>query len=106
MDTQSNRTHPDKSWDALLARARKAAPPAGIDVRFALRRALEAEIAAGSAQTRPSLWHELADLGGQTWLRWLLGGSAVAAIPLFSLAIQGGHELLEILRLAPLMPGF
>jgi len=104
MDTPSNNSK--KSWNALLSSARQAAPPAGIDVRFALRRALEAEIATAPRQDF-SLWQELVNLTGQAWLRGLLGGSALAAIPLLSFAVPAGRDLLEILRLAsPLLVGF
>ena len=101
-------TSPEKNWDERLARARQLAPPADIDVRFAVRRALEAEIALGrEARTSGKLWREVTDLSGTIWLRGLLGGGMLAAIPFWTTAWQAARELLDVARMAgPTLLGF
>jgi hypothetical protein len=99
---------PEKNWDKRVAAARRLAAPTDIDVRWAVRRAIEAERSLGSKETGGrNLWSEVTDLAGATWLRGLLGGGLLAAIPLGAAAISAARELLEAARLAsPTLLGF
>jgi hypothetical protein len=85
-----------QSWYDLLASARTARPPGGIDVRAAVRQAIESE----PAQTGTTMWDELAALAQTIWLRGLLGGGAVAAACLVIFAIQSINQLMDIAHVA------
>lgn len=63
------------SWNALVARARDAAPPADIDLRAAIR----AEISAQPA-TRPSHPSLLEDVLAACQARWLRTGFACGLV--------------------------
>ena len=92
---------PEKDWNALVANAREARPPWRIDVRAQVLQTILA------GEEPATLWEDVSRLAGTMWMRGLLGGGALAAIPLLSYAAQAGRDLLDILHLAaPMVTGF
>jgi len=105
MDTPSNKRSKNKSWPELAAAARQAVPPGDIDVRFAVRREIEMG-AVGAAPARRGVFADLLALSHRLWFCGLLGGGALAIIPLLMAAVDVYRELIDIARLAsPMMFG-
>lgn len=97
------------SWTALVSEARKAAPPADLDIRFSLRRAIEAERALASQRKsapQPTIWDDLAALAGFGWFRGVMAASFVVALPLFFAGLKAGGEVLHAIAIAgPMLAG-
>ena len=95
-----------KSWSALTAKARRASAPPEIDVRAAVRGAIEAE---GVAPLRPAptVWEELLALARLPSLRGLFAGGAALAAALLFVGLHAAVELHDALQIAgPLVAGF
>jgi hypothetical protein len=97
-----------KNWTDLTARARRTTPPTDIDVRVAVRRAIEMEgRAPAPVEAAATVWDELMALAGRRWLRGVMAGGVVAATTLMVIGASAARELLDVAQIAgPLLFGF
>lgn len=79
-------TDPAKSWRQLVTSARQATPPAGLDLRAAIRAVISAQPAADATANAGGALEDLLDLFR---MKWLQAGLAIAAAIAFFACMDG-----------------
>ena len=100
MDTTPNKS---KSWNTLVTQARSGQTLPDIDVRVAVRRALEVEVARAHTEAPTNVWEELLRVAGTVWFRGVLGTGVVVAVTLIVASMSAINELLQAGQLTGLL---